>query len=162
MARVPTLAGYLRRELVYYQRAIAEVYRKLSAWLPEPVTSRIEQCISALRDTGQSSERIAEIVRQARIPDGLEVPGTAIDRVDFIKSANYLAHVQWALEHDKSQALEHLAGKQAARNYRHSKGGNKAQFVERLKKLPAGHPLKGAPTVEKRNELIREQARTLR
>lgn len=75
MPRSSTIAGYLKHEAADYRRAITKAFGQLPDWLPEPVRSRIEQCISALRNSGQSPARIAEVVSQARTPNGLERTG---------------------------------------------------------------------------------------
>ena len=97
--------------------AIAKLYGRLPEWLPEPSWLHIEQALAALRNAEQSVERIAEIVAQAR-RHRITVPGTAADVADFIKSANYLAHVQWALSLGEGRAMRELGGSSAALGHR--------------------------------------------
>jgi hypothetical protein len=93
--------------------AIRQTLGELPAYLPEPVTSYIRQAVASLRNAEQSPSRITQLVAQHR-RDQLEVPATALDVGDFIKSVDYLAHVQGALELREARAIEQLAGRQAA------------------------------------------------
>jgi hypothetical protein len=97
--------------------AIAMLYGDLPPWFPEPALNLVRQSIASLRNAGQSDERIRDIVARER-DCTLEVPGSARDPDDFYKSANYLAHVQWALELDPRRALTELAGQDAAVGWR--------------------------------------------
>jgi hypothetical protein len=139
--------------------AIARLYGTLADQLPKPVLRLIRQALDSLRNAGQSTERIVAIVEAAR-RDKYDVPGSARDADDFIKSADYLGHVQWALEQGKERALEELAGERAARDYRRSKDGREAQYAARVQELPDGHPLKGV-TIEERDQHIRKEAAAL-
>ena len=101
-------------------------------YAPEPVRTHIAQAIESLRNAGQG-DRIVKAVSQCR-HNRLIVPGTVIDTIDFIKSANYLAHVQWALGFEKEKAIELLAGNVAARSASLSKSGNDQKRRDRQRR----------------------------
>jgi hypothetical protein len=93
--------------------AIAKLYGRLPEWLPEPVHLQMTQALASLRNAGQSVAQIARTIAQAR-RNRIKAPGTAVDAVDFIKSANLLAHVQWALSLGEGRAIQELGGSIAA------------------------------------------------
>lgn len=139
---------YLTAERDMEDAAIDALYNRLPDWLPEPVLPLIRRGLAALINAGQSTERICEVVAQARA-DSLVIPGTVLDVTAFIDSAYYLAHVQWALGLDKAAALEVLGGRRAARDYQRSKKGAQEKY--------------GDPGVRNaRDDALREKAATLR
>jgi len=115
------------------EAVIAKLYGPLPSWFPQPALLHVRQAIDSLRDAEQSDEQILEVVKQERAGT-LQVPGTARDSVGFYRSANYLAHVQWALEQSPERALTELAGADAAwawqarrRQREFSRKGNEAK-----------------------------------
>jgi hypothetical protein len=119
---------YLDTEAAADAEAITRLYGPLPEWFPDPAYLHIKQALAALRNALEqfSSARFVKIVRQARCGK-LVVPGSALDVGDFIKSANYLAHVQWALSLGKVRALEELGGSLAAKTYRDLRRGKDEQ-----------------------------------
>jgi hypothetical protein len=106
-----------------YEATIAKLYGgKLPDWVPEPAVARVRQAISSLRAAKQTDERIFEVVRLER--DGLLQIPAVLDPLNFYDSANYLAHVQWALSLSKADAIRELGGRRAAQVYQRSKLGN--------------------------------------
>src|ERR1700730_9398294 len=167
--RAAPFSSYLKAERALADGAIARLYGKLPSWLPEPAMLRIQQALSTLWNAGQSNERIVELVAQAH-NDTLVIPGTALDVHDFIKSANYLAHVKWALSHDKLRAIKELAGRDAElgqrirthrRTYSHL--GNAAKKQTATKKaqnwLAIGKPLRDRHPTKSNSWLAGEIAR---
>jgi hypothetical protein len=87
---------------------------------------RISQALAGLRNAQQTPARIAHIATEAQA-GRIEVPSSALDVADYIKSANYLAHVRWALSLGKARALEELGGSIAAKTYRDLRRGKDEQ-----------------------------------
>ena len=142
----------LETEEAFCAAAIARLYGPLPEWLPTPVLPQIRQALAAQRNAGQSPERISETISVAR-RGRYDVPGSVLDSVDFIKSANYLAHVQWALEQGKARALTELSGRAAAIGQRtveqrrtYSRKGNEAKRERASQRehewLAIGRPLR--------------------
>ncbi len=142
-----------RAQKVFEDSAIADLFGELPKWFPEPVLPRIRQAIDSLRKADQSKKRIVQLVASHRDDKDMQIPGTVHDVDDFIKSVNYLAHVQWALSSGKAKALLELAGRDAVlgertraqrREYskRSNQGKKKLAAEKREAWLAIGKPLR--------------------
>jgi hypothetical protein len=100
--------------------AIAKLFGPLPVWVPELKRLEIAQDLAVLRGAKLSIDEISNLVKQARAGRTLLIPGTAIEvgDINFIRSANGLAHIQWALSLPEARAMEEVLGKRGAQDYR--------------------------------------------
>ena len=118
---------YLKANESADYESIAAVFGQLPPYIDANTHHRILAAIASFRAADQSPQSIAALVEQSS-QSKLTIPGTVIDVADFIKSANYLAHVRWAISLGKARAIQELEGDRAARPYRRSNIANEAIY----------------------------------
>jgi hypothetical protein len=160
----------VQRPKAFADAAIVALYGELPEWFPAPVFERIRRAIDSLGNAHQSIELIVQRVAALLDDKDMEIPGTARDVDDFIKSVNELAHVKWALSRGKEKALHELAGRDAAlgektraqrRTYSELGNANKKKQAEEKKAawLAIGTPLRARHPNKSDAWLAREIAR---
>lgn len=142
-------------ELAAVNGAIVRLYGALPSWLPEPWVADIQLTLASLHLDGLSTDRIVELVAQARKPSPLIPPGGKFpDReAPYMQSIRRLARLQRALELGPERGLLELAGSDAVigRRIREQRRaftakGNAGKRVEadrrKQKWLAIGRPLR--------------------